>query len=537
MDATTVTTPPVRQDSDRDPSILEEVSLSVELCALKQVVLEQQASIQQLLEGQQRLEASLVYAEVQRNTTPEYSVQRTSSMQGTSSIVAKFKARSARNSFGSIGTLSSSASQLEKRRKALERNHSPPIVANGKEHNQFQQVVEHPAFEHLSAALILIHSITIGAYVEYLAVVDVHQHPLLTVANATLGTIFILEVFVKAAAERRDFFSGTDFLWNIFDCGLVILVVVEIALHIMHVHNLAAITKIGEMIRTGRVLRILKCLRLSSTFQVILSKILFSVKSLFWVCLLVFMLLYVVAVCIAQGVVEYMNGQQHEVGFDPSSLSSNGKVIFENFGSVEKAIYTLFESITGGKIWGHAADSLSDVHDFYSALFIIFIAITTLSVLNIVTGIFVDATIMSGKHQRHEMMDAERTQQEMQAQHLREVFCEIDADSNGRVPLEEFEKLLQDSEVCMFLESLKISTADVKRLFKMLDQDGSGEIMLDEFVNGCMHLQGGARNFDVHRLLAGQRRMQRKIQKVADMVESLQSEQLDADAVELRIEA
>lgn len=89
----------------------------------------------------------------------------------------------------------------------------------------------------------------------------------------------------------------------------------------------------------------------------------------------------------------------------------------------------------------------------------------------------------------------------------------------------------------MFLESLKISTADVKRLFKMLDQDGSGEIMLDEFVNGCMHLQGGARNFDVHRLLAGQRRMQRKIQKVADMVESLQSEQLDADAVELRIEA
>merc|ERR1719277_2925484 len=264
------------------------------------------------------------------------------------------------------------------------------------------------------------------------------------------------------------------------------------------------------MIRTGRVLRILKCLRLSVTFQVIISKIFFSLKSLFWVLALVFMLLYVVAVCIAQGVVDYMGGRQHAEDFDPHALGRYGFAIYEQFGSVEKSLYTLFQSITGGQLWAHSADILSDVSDGYAALFITFIALTTLSVLNIVTGIFVDATIMSAKHQRDERMDTERTEQESQAAHLKEVFCEIDADGGGTVPLEEFQELVQDDRVRMYLQSMKIETGDVRRLFKMLDQDGSGEIMLDEFVNGCMHLQGNARNFDVHRLLAGQRRMQRK---------------------------
>merc|ERR1719270_622412 len=70
----------------------------------------------------------------------------------------------------------------------------------------------------------------------------------------------------------------------------------------------------------------------------------------------------------------------------------------------------------------------------------------------------------------------------------------------------------------MFLQSMKIETSDVKRLFKMLDQDCSGEIMVDEFVNGCMHLQGSARNFDVHRLLAGQRRLQRRLDELSQAV-------------------
>merc|ERR1719469_1313838 len=75
--------------------------------------------------------------------------------------------------------------------------------------------------------------------------------------------------------------------------------------------------------------------------------------------------------------------------------------------------------------------------------------------------------------------------------------------------------MVKDEQVRIFLQSMKIETGDVKRLFKMLDQDGSGEIMLDEFVNGCMHLQGDARNFDVHRLLAGQRRLDRKFDDLA----------------------
>merc|ERR1740120_531580 len=128
-----------------------------------------------------------------------------------------------------------------------------------------------------------------------------------------------------------------------------------------------------------------------------------------------------------------MDGRQHAEDFDPTALGETGLAIFDSFGSVEKSIYTLFRSITGGQVWGYSAAILGDVHDFYAALFIVFIAVTTLSVLNIVTGIFVDATISSASHRRDEMMEGERVIQETQAQHLREVFEELDADGDGTV--------------------------------------------------------------------------------------------------------
>lgn len=516
-------------------SSTDAAGLSEEVRALRQVVADNQKCIRQLLEGQQRMEASLSDSGGMQPMQSDCSIgthrQPRQPRGPNASALAKFKAEKM-GSVGSIGTLSSSQTHLEGRSRILDalpehlsekfKSKSGSSIQSRRSvhhshasHNSCQRITEHPAFEYLSATLILLHSVAVGAYVEYLAVMSDHQNTGIYLANLVLGIIFMIEVGLKMGAERWEYFCGKDWVWNIFDCALVALLGAEFVMHAMHIHNLVAMVKIGEMIRTGRMLRILKCLKLSTTFKLIISKIIFSVKSLFWVVLLVFMLLYVVAVCITQGVVDFMHGEQHHSGFDKHHLSAKKSAILEQFGSVEKALYTLFQSITGGQLWGNSADLLREVHPCYCAIFIAFIALTTLCVLNVVTGIFIEATIMSAKHQRDEMTDTERHHNELQAQFLREVFWEIDADGDGVVPLEEFEELMQDDRVRLFLQSMKIGVTDVKRLFKMLDQDNSGEIEIDEFVNGCMHLQGGARNFDVHRLLAGQRRMQRHFDQLA----------------------
>ncbi|OLP41077.1 hypothetical protein AK812_SmicGene48789, partial [Symbiodinium microadriaticum] len=41
--------------------------------------------------------------------------------------------------------------------------------------------------------------------------------------------------------------------------------------------------------------------------------------------------------------------------------------------------------------------------------------------------------------------------------------------------------------------SMDISTQDIWTLFMVIDADGSGEISLEEFVFGCMQLQGPAK--------------------------------------------
>lgn len=467
-----------------------------ELQLLRKTLAEQSRSIARLLEGQRRLE------------------ERLSDPDDDGRNLARVTSLNSRQSDAStVGPTGSKMSGGGHQDVVLV---VPSRTKVHKEHTVFQRIIDHWAFEYVSGAMVLLHSAVIGAYVEYLAVVDPHQHPVLTIMNKVLVIIFVLEVLLKMCAERGMYFRGPESAWNIYDCVLLVgLLVIEIVMHHSKSHTKAWV-KIGEMVRTGRVLRILKCLHLSVTFQVILSKITYSLKSLVWVLLLVFMLLYVVAVSICQGVLHKFEGLHHHEHFAEEQLDDSLRIVFVHFGSVEKSLYTLFQSITGGKPWSHIAEALSEVSPAYAAIFVAFIALTTLAVFNMVTGIFVDAAISSAKHQRDEMTDIEQRIQETQANELRDVFHDLDSDGDGVLDIQEFQDLLHDERVVMFLHSMKISTADVNRLFRMLDQDRSGCILIDEFVNGCMHLQGSARNFDIQRLLAGQARLQRRLDTVVN---------------------
>merc|ERR1711953_994649 len=52
-----------------------------------------------------------------------------------------------------------------------------------------------------------------------------------------------------------------------------------------------------------------------------------------------------------------------------------------------------------------------------------------------------------------------------------------------------------------YLSSLELDASQARALFVLLDVDESGEVCVDEFVKGCMRLQGSARSMDVNMLL------------------------------------
>merc|ERR1712183_570020 len=51
-------------------------------------------------------------------------------------------------------------------------------------------------------------------------------------------------------------------------------------------------------------------------------------------------------------------------------------------------------------------------------------------------------------------------------------------------------------------------------LFRMLDDDDSGVIDIEEFCEGCMRLKGEARSYDLHRLLHDVKRLTKRIHRI-----------------------
>jgi len=203
-----------------------EADLSSEVRALREVVSQQQASIQYLIAGQKRIEAVLgadggSARVLSRNISGATSGATGRAAERAAMLRSKFKAR---GSVGSIGSLASSGTNmpalatLPESKRSVSRHHS-----HHKHHNKLLEITEHPAFEVLSAALILMHSIAVGAYVEYLAVMDAKQHPFIFAANLGLAIIFIGEVAIKIGAERMEYLYSAEWAWNVFDVVLVIL--------------------------------------------------------------------------------------------------------------------------------------------------------------------------------------------------------------------------------------------------------------------------------------------------------------------------
>merc|ERR1712176_1600753 len=66
---------------------------------------------------------------------------------------------------------------------------------------------------------------------------------------------------------------------------------------------------------------------------------------------------------------------------------------------------------------------------------------------------------------------------------------------------EEFRTHLQNDKVKAYFQALELDVSQAHSLFRLLDVDGSHEVGLEEFLEGCLRLKGGARSIDVNMIM------------------------------------
>lgn len=350
--------------------------------------------------------------------------------------------------------------------------------------------------------------------------------------NTALVLIFVAEILMKLfALGFQEFWKGEDWIWNAFDFGIVSISVTETIIDYWAQtmtattgsSNSFRVMRSLRLVRTLRGLRIIRLFRYFSALRGLVLSIFSTMNSLLWTLLLLLILFYTFSCIFTQLVTDWCRFQTIEANpeNDINVVPVCPKELDMYWGNVMDSMVTLFKSITGGIDWADAYVPLRDVSLLALSLMNLYIVIGFFTILNVVTGVFVNTAIESASADKD---IATLKQMEKRAENMTsliEVFKDIDETHHNQVSIEDLEEAFSQNKLSTFMESLGISTDDVWGLFLLLDADGNGVVDLDEFVNGCMQLRGPAKSLQIAKMSFENKLTRQAIKNLTDQIQDV----------------
>ncbi|GAA4420029.1 ion transporter [Actinokineospora soli] len=212
-------------------------------------------------------------------------------------------------------------------------------------------LVEHPRFQQVVIAVIVVNAITLGLQTSR-SVVAEHGELLDTADQAALA-FFVVELSMRFYAYGRDFFRDP---WSLFD-----LVVVAIAL--------VPATGPFAVLRTLRVLRVLRLFTAIPAMRRVVGGLLSSLPGMASIVVLLSLVLYVAGVL---------------------ATTLFGGVRPDVFGSLDSSLFTLFQVMIG-ETGMEVARDLMAAEPLAWIFFVVYIVVSSFAVLNLFIGVIVSS--------------------------------------------------------------------------------------------------------------------------------------------------
>lgn len=390
-------------------------------------------------------------------------------------------------------------------------------IVDLKRQGLLQRVVTGHVFESLCGSVIVLNAIHTGIMsqlsivhaIDHIGTGELQQTGLLMNFGYAFASFYTVELLLRLAVYKARYFLNEDWKWNAFDFVLVVAGIYDIIWANVQTGNSIDV-KWLRMLRLLKMMKMLRVIRVMHFFQelrVLVSAIQISGKTMLWLIVMLLIILFVFSMCFLQGITAWLNETPSE------EVEADHLLTLQNdWGSVSGTMLTLFGSISGGKPWAEVASPLWSAGRLYYYMFLTYITFTLFTVLNVITGIYVDAAMKLASND-YDTVVKERVNTERQNQtRIKEIFKGFDKDKDGSLTYRELETKLLDEKVRAFFQAFEVEPDDAKRIFRMIvGKNMDKAVGSNVFLNGCVKLKGPAKNIDIFCIQAD-RKLDRELQ-------------------------
>lgn len=372
-----------------------------------------------------------------------------------------------------IGSILSNAKR--EREKNLRTSHlmkSNTFIAQFSEDEQGRIFIKRPCFIVTIYVAILLNALQMGLQVD---IKGGAWDVLWQVLDHIFTAIFAIEMMIKIYFLKKFYFFDR---WNILDFFIALTSMLDSWL-IPLVTGDTGRSEALKVLQLFRLLRMMKVLRLRRDLLALVAGLLASLKSMFWVSLLLFLAIYTAAIlCVSVIGSEQHSDEYRDQGYDN----------VKHFGSLWKAMLTLF-SISILDTWSTAILPIALVQPYMLPFFMAFLLLTSFALMNSIIGIIVEQTSEAAAAEA-KMDDKRKREAKLErVSDLIDVVKQIDDSGDGVITVDEMASAEDKPDFVRILGSIDLPPGlGVADLHMMLDSKGTGVVTQEQFLEGMFQL-------------------------------------------------
>eukprot|EP00931_Biecheleriopsis_adriatica_P019484 TRINITY_DN13262_c0_g1_i1.p1 TRINITY_DN13262_c0_g1~~TRINITY_DN13262_c0_g1_i1.p1 ORF type:complete len:567 (-),score=159.11 TRINITY_DN13262_c0_g1_i1:167-1867(-) len=267
--------------------------------------------------------------------------------------------------------------------------------------------------------------------------------------------------------------------WIKFDFFLVLTSSVDMILKATADTEAMSILLLIRMLRLARLARAVRLMVQFATLWQLVQGLFHSIGTLMWTFLLVLILMYIGAIV----GMELIKVDETLPLDHPYNVAAG-----DNFADFYDAGLTLLQIFSFDSIGGIYRPLIKQ-NWFCFFYFMLVMLLLSIALMNLVTAVMVNSSLDQASEDKEAKKAWEAARKAKQMEDLKKMFLELDEDGSGELTMDEINAAPPEAQ-----EQLQeiAQTDNLEEMFDMLDYDGGGTIGVEEFCEGVLKATGSA---------------------------------------------